>query len=134
MPAKFSDSLRSARGDVISSHIGASPIIRMYTGSEPAKDAAATGTLVSEMNLPATWLSASVDGVTSKSGTWEDPEANAAGTLGYFRILDSTGTTTHIQGNITATGGGGVMTVDNVVVEVGQKITVTGFSVTEGNN
>lgn len=130
---QFSDSLRSARGDLIESHIGASAILRMYSGAAPAKGAAATGILLVEMTLPANWMAASVNGVTAKTGTWEDLAANAAGTLGYFRILDSTGTTTHIQGTITATGGGGDMTVDNTSVAVDQKVTVTGFSVTEGN-
>lgn len=134
MPLQFSTTIRNARADQIESSTGASAILRMYSGSKPADCAAAsTGTLLAEMALPADWMAAAANGVKAKSGTWEDAAANAGGNLGYFRIFDSTGTTCHVQGTITATGGGGDMTVDNVSVAVDQKITVTTFSITEGN-
>ena len=38
-----------------------------------------------------------------------------------------------MQGTVTATGGGGDMTVDNVVFAAGQSFTVTGFTLTAGN-
>ena len=41
--------------------------------------------------------------------------------------------TQHIQGTVTNTGGGGDMTVQNVVVEAAQAITITGFTLTAGN-
>jgi hypothetical protein len=38
-----------------------------------------------------------------------------------------------LQGSITATGGGGDMTLDNTSIASGQTITVTGFTLTAGN-
>jgi hypothetical protein len=43
--------------------------------------------------------------VKAKSGTWQG-NGVAAGNVGHFG-QDSAGTTTHIQGTVTATGGGG---------------------------
>lgn len=67
------------------------------------------------------------------SGTWQDTSADATGTAGYFRIYDSSGTVCHMQGDVTVTGGGGKMTVQNVSFAAGQSFTVTGFTLTAGN-
>jgi hypothetical protein len=49
--------------------------------------------------------------------------------LGYFRIYASDGTTCHVQGTISATGGGGDLTVDNTDIADDQHITITGFAI-----
>ena len=43
------------------------------------------------------------------------------------------GTTCHIQGTVTLTGGGGDMTVDNTNFAAGQVFTVSNFTITAGN-
>jgi hypothetical protein len=78
-------------------------------------------------------MAAASSGSKAKSGTWEDLSADNAGTLAHFRVKDSTGTTCHMQGTITATGGGGDMTVDNTSVTAGQAITVNTFTISAGN-
>jgi hypothetical protein len=65
-------------------------------------------------------------------GHWQG-NGVAAGNVGHFRVKDSPGTTTHIQGTVTATGGGGDMTMDNVNVAVDQQVTVNTFQLTAGN-
>jgi hypothetical protein len=75
-------------------------------------------------------MAAASGGVKAKSGTWEDTSADATGTAGHYEIMDSTGTTCHEQGTVTATGGGGDMTVDNTSFASGQPFTVTAFSKT----
>jgi hypothetical protein len=75
-------------------------------------------------------MAAASGGVKSKSGTWEDTSADATGTAAHYEIMDSTGTTCHEQGTVTATGGGGDMTVDNTSFAAGQPFTVTAFSKT----
>ena len=72
-------------------------------------------------------------GTKAKSGTWSDTSADAAGTAGHFRIYDSGGTVCGLQGSVTATGGGGDMTLDNIVIALLQLITITGFTLTDGN-
>lgn len=131
---QLSVAVRNARQDAIETAIGTAPILRVRTGAAPANCAAAdTGTILAEVTAPSDWAAAAAGGTKVKNGTWEDLSANAAGTAAHFRLYDSTGTTCHMQGTVTATGGGGDMTVDNVVFAVGQAFTITGFTTTDAN-
>lgn len=131
MPFQFSVAARNAAIDAIETSIGAAPTLEIRTGTLPANAATAdTGTLLASMVLPADWLTAASNGSKSLVGSWSDTAADAAGTAGYFRIKVST--TTHIQGTITLTGGGGDMTLDNTNIAVGQQITITAFTLTAG--
>jgi len=134
MALQYSVAIRNARLDVVETTVGTSPILRIRSGAPPASTAAAdTGTVLATINLPADWMLAAANGTKDKSGTWSDTSADAAGTAGHFRIYRSDGTTCDIQGTITATGGGGDMTVDNTVLAAGQEFTVTAFGLTAGN-
>ncbi len=134
MPLKFSDAVRNASLDAIESTIGVSAVMKIFTGAAPANVAAAdTGTVLATLSLPSDWMSAASAGSKAKLGTWEDTSADNAGTAGYFRIYASNGTTAHMQGTVTATGGGGDMTVDNAVFAAGQQFTVTTFTITNNN-
>lgn len=134
MAIQLSAAVRNARLDAIETAVGVSAILRIRSGAAPANCAAAdTGTVLATLNLPSDWLAAASAGSKAKSGTWEDTSADAAGTAGHFRVYDSGGSTCHIQGTVTATGGGGDMTLDNTVIAVGQTITITSFTLTDGN-
>ncbi len=134
MAVQLSIAVRNARVDSIESTIGASAILRIRTGSPPANCATAdSGTVLAEMTLPASWMAAAASGTAALSGTWQDTSANATGTAGHFRIYDSTGATCGIQGTVTATGGGGDLTLDSTSITSGQQVTITAFSITDGN-
>jgi hypothetical protein len=79
-------------------------------------------------------MAAASSGSKAKSGTWEDASADAAGTAAHYRIYASDGTTAHLQGTVTATGGGGDLTVDNTSFAAGQSFTITSYSWTAANN
>lgn len=131
---QLSVTVRNARLDAIETTIGVSAILRMRTGTVPASCATAdSGSVLATVNLPSDWLAAAASGAKAKSGTWEDTSADASGTVGHFRIYDNAGTTCHLQGTVTATGGGGDMTVDNVVFAAGQDFLITSFTITDGN-
>lgn len=131
---QFSTTVRNARLDAIESTIGTSPILRIRTGNAPANCAAAdTGTVLVEMTLPADWMAAAASGAKALAGTWQDASANATGTAGHFRIYNSAGTTCHIQGTVTATGGGGDLELQNTSIAAGQSVTITNFNLTDGN-
>jgi hypothetical protein len=135
MALQESVTVRNARLDAIETAIGTSAILRIRTGSVPATCATAdAGTVLATCNLPSDWMAAASSGSKAKSGTWEDTSADNSGTAGHFRIYDSGGTTCHLQGTVTATGGGGDMVVDNVVFASGQAFTVTTFTITAGNS
>jgi hypothetical protein len=132
---QFSTAVRNARLDAIETTIGTSAIMEIRTGAAPANCAAAdSGTVVATLNLPSDWLANASSGSKAKSGTWTDASADATGTAAHFRVKDSGGTTCGIQGTVTATGGGGDMTVDNTSFAALQAFTVTGFTLTDGNS
>lgn len=134
MSLQLSVAARNARLDSIETTIGTDPILEIRTGAAPANCAAAdAGTVLATLTLPSDWLAAAAAGSKAKSGTWEDTSADASGTAAHFRIKDSGGSTCHLQGTVTATGGGGDMTVDNVVFAAAQNFTITGFTLTDGN-
>lgn len=133
MALQMGVAMRNARADAIESTIGTSARLNIYTGAAPANCAAAdTGTLLATLILPSDWMAAASAGVKALLGSWAGTGA-AAGSAGYFRVKDSTNTTTGLQGTITATGGGGDLQLDNIVIAVSQAISITSFSITEAN-
>ena len=131
MALQYSVAVRNAKLDAVETAIGTAAVLKIRTGSVPATCATAdAGTVLATLTLPSDWMAAASSGTKAKSGTWEDTSADASGTAAHFRIYASDGTTCHAQGTLTATGGGGDMTVDNTNVTAGQKVTVTSFSIT----
>lgn len=133
MTLQYSDTLRNNQLDAIETTLGTAPVLEIRTGAPPANVAAAnSGTVLATLTLPSDWMAAAASGSKAKSGTWEDTSADAAGTAGHFRLKTSGGTV-HMQGTVTATGGGGDIEVDNVVFAAGQQFTITGFTINAGN-
>lgn len=134
MALQYSVAVRNAQLDAVESTTGTAALLRIYSGAAPANcAAAASGTLLAEITLPSDWMAAASSGSKALSGTWQDASANATGTAGHFRLLDSGGTTCHAQGTVTATGGGGDLTLDNTSIASGQSVTITSFTITAGN-
>jgi hypothetical protein len=136
MAIQLSTNVRNARLDAIESTIGTGAILRIYdlSGAAPANCAASiTGTVLVEMTLPSDWMAAASSGSKAKSGTWEDTSANADGVADFFRLFASDGTTCHLQGTVTTTGGGGDMTLVNTSINTTQPVTISGFTLTDAN-
>lgn len=134
MAIKMSVAVRNARLDAIETAIGASAVLKIRSGTVPTNitDADA-GTVLASLTLPADWMAAAASGAKALSGTWSDTSADATGTAGHFRLYASNGTTQHMQGTVTATGGGGDMTINNTSITSGGTVTVTSFTLTDGN-
>lgn len=134
MALQYSTTVRNAQLDAFETAIGASAVLKIRTGAAPADCGTAdSGTVLATLSLPSDWMAAASSGSKAKSGTWEDASADADGTAAHFRVYASDGTTCHMQGTVTATGGGGDMTIDNTSIATGQKVTVTGFTISAGN-
>jgi hypothetical protein len=134
MTIQLSVAVRNARLDAIESNIGVSAVLKIRSGAAPATCATAdSGTVLATLTLPSDWMAAAAAGAKALSGTWQDASADAAGTAAHFRVYDSGGTVCGIQGTVTATGGGGDMTLDNAVLALAQQINVTSFTLTDGN-
>jgi hypothetical protein len=134
MALQFSVTLRNAQLDAIETVVGLSPVLTIRSGAPPADCATANaGTVLATLSLPPDWMAAAAGGTKAKAGTWQDTSADATGTAGHWRIHDTAATTCHLQGTVTATGGGGDMTVDNTSFASGQSFTVNTFSISAGN-
>jgi len=134
MAMKVSDAIANAKLDSYETTIGTSAVMKIRTGAPPTNISDAdSGTVLATLSLPSDWMAAASSRSKAKSGTWQDASADAAGTAGHFRIYASDGTTQHIQGTVTATGGGGDLTVDNTVFAATQNFTITAFAINAGN-
>ena|SRR5436190_1414326 len=132
MTVQLGTTVRNARLDQIETTIGTSPILKIRTGAQPADCATAdSGTVLATMTLPSDWMAAAASGAKAKSGTWSDPSADAAGTAAHFRIYDSGGSTCHLQGSCGI--GTGDLQLDNTNIALAQVITITAFTLTDGN-
>src|SRR5262245_50539703 len=129
MALQYSVLLRNNRLDQVESTLGTSAFIDMRSGSPPANcDTASSGTQLATGNLPSDWMNAASGGTKTLLGSWT-LTGLGSGTLGYFRLYKAgSPSECHVQGTITATGGGGDMTVDNTSVAASQTITVTSFT------
>lgn len=131
MAIQLSVAVRNARLNAITSTVGASPFLNLYSGPAPAScAAAATGTLLAALTLPVTWEAAASGGTEQEAnGPWTGT-AVAAGTVGYFRLCDAQGNA-HIQGTVGQ--GTGDLSFDNASVTVNQTININTFSLTDAN-
>ena len=133
MAIQLSVDVRNARLNAIEVTIDASPVLEIYTGAPPANCAAPElGTLLASMTLPANWMGDAAAGSKALAGTWHDLVADDTGIAGHFRIYEATKTTCHLQG--TCGIGTGDLQLDNTSVAAGQVVTITAFTLTDGNS
>lgn len=106
-------------GVALATDIGASSTIKIYSGSKPATpETAPSGTLLVTISISGSFTS------TSGVLTAADPAAAApaaSGTAGYFRVATSGGTA-KLDGTVTATGGGGDMTLGSTTISTGVNV------------
>lgn len=109
--------------------------LEIRSGAAPGPGAAPTGTLLVSITLPTPAFGAASAGAAALAGTWEDTSADGTGTAAHFRIKGSSDddsavqTFPRIEGTVTATGGGGDLTLDSVSITAGQSVEITSFSV-----
>ena len=137
MTLQYSVAVRNAGLDARETAIGVSAVLKIRNGAAPANCAAAdSGTVLASCTLPSDWMAAASSGSKALAGTWSGTGAAAAGggtNAGHFRILDSGAAAVHMQGTITATGGGGDLTLNNISIADGQAVAITTFTVAAAN-
>lgn len=112
--------------DRYDTHFPQNAVLELRSGGPPGAESAAAGTLLVTITLPASPWSAAASGSKSKNGSWSGVGV-AAGNIGHYRLRNA-GDTQREEGTVTATGGGGDMTVDNVSVAIDQVVTVATFT------
>lgn len=98
-------------------------------GAGKLKVLSAADVLLGTINLPATAFGGSVAGVAALLGVPLSGTGVAVGNVAKFLFTDFADVTI-FGGSVSATGGGGDLTIDNVSIVVGQTFTVTGGSYT----
>jgi hypothetical protein len=105
--------------------------IRIYTGTQPASaDDAPSGTLLAEITLNDPAFDAAASGAASiDSSPAISGSVSSTGTAGWWRGLDSDNNTV-CDGSITATGGGGDLTLATVSLTSGGTVTISSGTLT----
>jgi len=130
MATRLADaSQQAAANGVVDRLDSAAGTLKIYTGSQPADaDTAVTGTLLVTVNLPApAYGAANSSGLAALLGTPLSGTAVAAGTAGYFRVATNAGASV-FDGSVTATGGGGDLTLDNTSIASGQVVNISSLN------
>lgn len=132
MTLRLRASTRTAMAAAIETDAGTSPKLELRTGAPPTNlTDADTGTLLATINLPSDWAS-QASGVLTVLGVPISATAGAGGTVGHARFKTSANAVV-ADGTVTATGGGGDWTIDNVVLANGQTVNLTGWTMTMPN-
>lgn len=130
MALAYDSSIRNAMLDAITTRAGGSALLRIYDGTRPATGGTAT-TLLAELTCNATFAAAASGGVLTLNAITQDASANATGTATWFRIVKSDGTTFVLDGNVGTSGSDLNLTTTSIVAT--QPVSVTSFTITEGN-
>lgn len=136
MSLSYRTTLRNARLDAITTDAGTSALIRIYSGTPPANAGAALSgnTLLAELVCSASAFAAAASGgVLTLNTVTADSDADNTGTASFFRVYKSDGTTCVMQGTVTATGGGGDMTIATVSIVQHATVSLTSNTITAGN-
>lgn len=128
LPAASQQAAADAVVDRLDAGAGAG-LLRIYSGSQPADaDDAASGTLLAELTFsdPA-FGAANSSGVATASAITADSSANATGTAGWFRCVDSAANTV-FDGAVSTSGA--ELNLDSTSITSGQTVSVTALTYT----
>lgn len=121
--------VRNAMLDAITTQVGGSAKLRIYSGTRPATGGTATTQLV-ELICNATFAPASSGGVLTlnaiASGT-----AGASGTASWARLLKSDGTTIICDMDVSTSGSD--LNLNSLSIGAGATVSVTSATLTAGN-
>lgn len=129
MAVAYSTTLRNARLDAITTAIGASGKLRIYSGTRPATGGTVT-TLLAELTCNATFAPAASGGVLTLNSITQDSSADATGTATWARMVTSGGT---FVADFNVGTSGSDINLNTTSLVSGAAVQVTSFTITEGN-
>lgn len=121
--------LRNAKLNAITTALGGSALLRIYSGTRPATGGTAT-TLLAELTCNATFAPAASAGVLTLNAITQDSSADSTGTASWFRLLTSAASA-QIDGNCGTSGSDLNLTTLSIVAT--QPVSVSSFTITDGN-
>lgn len=115
--------------DEIDTDIGASGLLRIFSGTRPATGGAET-TKLAELALSATAFGAAAAGVLTANSISDDTSADDTGTASWARLTTSAGAAVL---DCDVTQGGADLSFDSTSFVAGGTVSVTSFVLTAGN-
>lgn len=113
------------------------PVLRIYDGTPPTQvdDALSGNTLLAELDMSNPAFGGAVDASPGATATAnaisDDTAANATGTATFFRIFDrQTVRKARLQGDVTATGGGGELELNSVNIQINARVEISSLTAT----
>lgn len=133
MAVQYSVAQRTSAISTLSTTVGAAGVAKIRTGAQPADCATGdSGTLLVQWAFTATFGTSSSGTLTVTNPVVPGSTATNTGAAGHFRIYTSA-LVCVMQGNCTATGGGGDWILTNLNISSGQVVTFTSMTVTAAN-
>lgn len=132
MALAYSSTVRNNRLTQISNAIdggAGAGLLRIYQGTRPASGGTAT-TLLAELTFSDPCAASITGGVLTFNTITQDSSADNSDTATWFRLVDSTGAFV-VDGNVAASASDLNLTPTSITA--GQPVSVTSFTITEGN-
>lgn len=133
MAIKQTTAVRNAQLDALNSQTGTSAKLRIYNGTRPANanTAITSQTLLVELTCNATAFAAAASGGVLTANAISNGTAAATGTASWFRLWQSNGTTAIMDGDVSTAGAD--LNLNNTSIATGQTVSVSSFTVTDGD-
>jgi hypothetical protein len=133
MAIKQTTAVRNAQLDALNSQTGTSAKLRIYNGTRPANanTAITSQTMLVELTCNATAFAAAASGGVLTANAISNGTAAATGTASWFRLWQSNGTTAIMDGDVSTAGAD--LNLNNTSIATGQTVSVTSFTVTDGD-
>lgn len=130
MTIQYSTTHRNNNLADITTQVGASGLLKIFTGTAPANCGTAdTGTLLATLTCAATFAAAPSAGVLTANAI-ASATAAATGTAGYFRVYPSAATTTNAVFQGTVGTSGADLNLNSASITSGQTVSVTSLTIT----
>ncbi len=132
MSLSYTSTDRNTRMDAMTTSVGASGILKIYSGTPPANVGASLSgnTLLAQLTMNATFAPGSSGGVLTLNSITTESSADATGTATFFRMTTSGGTA-KIQGTVGTSGSD--LNLNTTSIVAGAAVSVSSFTITEGN-
>ena len=133
MAIKYDTTTRNNMLDALTTRVGTSGRLRIYNGTRPANvgTAITSQTMLAELTCNATAFAAAASGGVLTANAISNGTAAATGTASWFRLFQSNGTTAIMDGDVSTAGAD--LNLNNTSIATGQTVSVSSFTVTDGN-
>jgi hypothetical protein len=126
---KLQTTRRNAMLDGITTDVGASGLLKIYDGTQPATIATALGAqvLLAQLTCSATFAPAASGGVLTANAITQDASADATGTASWYSLQTSGGVRV-VEGSVGTSGSD--LNLNTVSIVAGGPVAVTSFTYT----